>query len=162
MSETCTYLHRGPLPTYFTLLKALSLLEGLEPAVAQCMTQYRYCTALGVFPERTGCKARVGPQPAPRWQGFSVPHGVAPLNRVSGPHAPPHLEKGFGVGWPATCMGPYEQIGLSMLSGAPGWEADGTRPGEVCKSLPNPLRVHSPYGSTAHPRTQKTRTATPL
>jgi hypothetical protein len=50
----------------YTLLKALSLLEGLEPADAQCMTQYRYCTILGVTPERTGCKARVGAQPVPR------------------------------------------------------------------------------------------------
>ncbi len=75
-----------------------------------------------------------------------MPHGVAPLNRTSGPHTPPHSEEGFHVGWPATWAKWTQHA-----------EGGGrrTRPGEVCESLPNPL-------SPAHPRTQQTRTATPV
>jgi hypothetical protein len=118
----------------------------LEPAAAQCMTQYRYCIILGVIPGRTGCEAQVGAQPVPRWQGVSVPHGVAPLNRTFGSHTPPHPEKGFGAEWPAT-----------WANWAQHAERGGRRtgPGEVCESLPNPL-------PTALPCTQQTRTGTPL
>ncbi len=56
----------------------LSFLEGLEPAAPQCMTQYRYCTILGVISKGQAVRHGWGPSRCQSGRASACPMGLLP------------------------------------------------------------------------------------